>query len=968
MRMKRRILAALLALATLLPLTIGAFAEGDTIVIENDDLDEEYVDLDAAVTTPKEDESDEFGQITEEAVPAPKEEKDEASIVNVSEKVRATISALGILSNAEMKNSGYAQRAFAAEVLMRMAKIDTSQAPSGNVYVDVNENDAYAYAIEKSTDMGYFRGIGDGKFDPNGEITDYQMATVLLRFAGYEGKIDTSAFYPKLYKNVNTGNNLTYSDMANMIYNMLNLGTLKLTSVGKTNVYQIDENDLIMNELYDTETASGIIIKNGKTGLYSENEVLNDRVEIQTKEGTIVIYVGNTDISDALGKYVDAYYTYDSKNDKNICLGYDVVKGKNNIVELDIDQIDSQTTSGSNRELHYTDANGREKKLSYNQSAAIIYNGTYYADADFSFDMLENYEGTVCAIDNNSDGKYEVFNITAYKTYMVRGVVLSDNIIIYDTNNAKNQIILNDDYFDEYSITNKEGVKAYLEDFDLNTVVSVMENSESAENRYAKVLASTENVVGVVKDIEIDDNGYYIITMDDGVDYKVLKTVENTPAIGENVKLFISALGKVAKITRVTDGGYSFGMVLKKKYSHKDDKLEITLLTADNTIEEFTVTEKLKVDGTTAKTPSNANDLLDLITINDIGINTDSIDWSTDTFPVRYRFANDGRLAELDTPHRGSAESANSLTKMMKLEKELTIKNSILGSDVPMLPSTKVIKIDADGVSRDYTSGMYKRDTNYTTVTTVSALADRFLTSTGYFLAYKVDSESIFADLMLQFDRQGTAGNITQLFMVDKISQGYNNDEEVVVTKLSGYLSGVKTEILASPSIDDDSKTDIEGLQRGDVIQYGTDLNGNISNLYVVVKNNSATQKMMREIKSTGNGGKDLFTNLSAGKLTGAIIYGYVIERKGDCVRVVDITHAGEGSDVLTLDRAGASTNGSLQSWIRIPGSTPVSVYDREKDEVYAGTYDEIKDGAKCSVIGLRYRSSKIEEIVVFND
>ena len=58
---------------------------------------------------------------------------------------------------------------------------------------------------------------------------------------------------------------------------------------------------------------------------------------------------------------------------------------------------------------------------------------------------------------------------------------------------------------------------------------------------------------------------------------------------------------------------------------------------------------------------------------------------------------------------------------------------------------------------------------------------------------------------------------------------------------------------------------------------------------------------------------------------------------------------------------------------IRIPSSAPVTVYDPESDEkVYPGTYDEILSrdsvGNKCSLIALRYRSSKLAEVIVFNN
>ena len=62
-----------------------------------------------------------------------------------------------------------------------------------NTFVDVNAKSGswYIDAVAWAAANNIVGGIGDGKFDPEGEITREQMATILFRYANWKG-IDTS--------------------------------------------------------------------------------------------------------------------------------------------------------------------------------------------------------------------------------------------------------------------------------------------------------------------------------------------------------------------------------------------------------------------------------------------------------------------------------------------------------------------------------------------------------------------------------------------------------------------------------------------------------------------------------------------------------------------------------------------------------------------------------------------------------
>jgi hypothetical protein len=81
-------------------------------------------------------------------------------------------------------------RAMFVAVLFRMDGADSS-GYTKQVFDDVAAGQWYSSAVEWASENGIVSGIGDGRFDPDGEITREQMAAVMYRYAKYRG-IDTS--------------------------------------------------------------------------------------------------------------------------------------------------------------------------------------------------------------------------------------------------------------------------------------------------------------------------------------------------------------------------------------------------------------------------------------------------------------------------------------------------------------------------------------------------------------------------------------------------------------------------------------------------------------------------------------------------------------------------------------------------------------------------------------------------------
>lgn len=76
-------------------------------------------------------------------------------------------------------------RAMAITVLFRASADRASDTPPS--YSDVEAGSWYADAVQWATEREIVNGVGKGKFDPEGNVTREQFATMLMRYAAYAG-------------------------------------------------------------------------------------------------------------------------------------------------------------------------------------------------------------------------------------------------------------------------------------------------------------------------------------------------------------------------------------------------------------------------------------------------------------------------------------------------------------------------------------------------------------------------------------------------------------------------------------------------------------------------------------------------------------------------------------------------------------------------------------------------------------
>lgn len=891
----------------------------------------------------------------------------------VSDNVREFVVALELMSNDEIDRGGYVTRAYAAKKVIDMTKSEYSSEAQGTLFIDVPKESTYAAEIELAAQNGFVFGVGGGLYDPDSSISDSDMASIMLRYAGYEKAGASSSARSKLLKGVNTADALSYSDLAIIIYNTLNLNVIDLDgfSGGAAN-YSVDNDKTILNSVFDVYEKDGKVKQNDLTGLFSDTDVHKGEILLETTDGDIVLKVGDTDIDKMIGRKVTVYYRDDTREDEQTVIGYSVSAQKNTIYEISIDDIDFSTVSANYFE--YLSESGKMKKIKSDRRTAIIYNGLYY-NGKFSMSDISGMEGTVTAIDNDSDNIMDVFVVEAYTCHVIKSVLLGEQHIV---STANSEISLDPEDYDSYELKNSDGSFGNIEDFEPYQVLSVAK-SNSATKKAVKFIISGNIETGRATSIYTDDLGYRHIVIDSDDDYKAMADVTDSVEIGQSITLYISAFSHIAEISFSGTSSTPFGILVSYKYNRKSDAVEMELITTDNRHTEYSVTGSIRIDGVKARTPQEAFELLETAANDPEGlIDCGMYDGcepyvQKGTLPVIYTLRENGELLSLDTPHYNAAsESTESLRRSTRGHHY--IKSNIVGNLFAVESSAPTLQITSNHINQG--DGMlmipvdYIKDNMYTNMTTFSkARSDQ-----QYYCSYKIGTTGDYADFMVIYTPLSSIGD-NYFLMVDKVAKAYDEVSGAEVIEISGIHNGTYKTYQASEAFME-SYSDYE-LQKGDTIRISLDGNGKLAAIRFAAD---------LDLQSTPEASLiDLYRveterNVSDIRHTKRtyMLYGLVTKREGDIATVkissspVGAGHILKGSAALGgIDKASVLTSGNSELVIKIPSNVPLSIYDVKDDKVYSGSYDELyasdKFGTACSFVGLRFINAQLTSGFVYN-
>ena len=628
--------------------------------------------------------------------------------------------------------------------------------------------------------------------------------------------------------------NLTKSETAQMIYNMLSV-YIKVpeTYNGSSKIFNNKPEAPILETRYGIVLKEGIVTSVFGESIFNQNSLDEDEIEIDGK-----VYNFNTDVSreGLVGRHT-AFFVH--KEDNLVLLIepttentiYNIKFGsefdfKPNIVEFNLDTDEDEFEVGS--------------------ETIVVYNGM--AVGTYSVNLINRYftsGSELTAIDNDKDDVSDVILIRKWDTYIAAFEVGSEGTVIFDydmTFEGNNYIDLTPDSKNVHITLLKNGEPADYKTIKAGDLISVSASVNATRNRYIIVELASQSVTGVLG--MASDNKYYI----DDAEYPVselLINAQNTnpevsaPVLGKSYTFYLDVSGQIANVSVPKE--YIFGYLVKLSLSRAalDPKGLVKIFNADGKMIEMPIAKKVKLH-TYAQTfvyeddSEFVNKIIDEAKVRAGG---DALYTGDYRSVVQYKANGKGELEELWLPYDNTSateygKTGYQLTYDVVESGNRTYYGVLWGNGMFRFPpSSPIFKVPGDIDAKDV---MYS-------ITNINQTQYNDTLEQGIAL-YSVDEYRIAGAGVIKGESsgEGDIGSYSSFVIVDKISQSVNQEKEVI-TKVYGWAGGKAVSYFTT---EDDLTSDadtgwevvkLSDLQFGDIIQF-YEFNGDIRRFRVVYR------------------------------------------------------------------------------------------------------------------------------------
>lgn len=849
---------------------------------------------------------------------------------------------LGII-NEEVEYTKTVTRGEMAKYVTSLLKETEFAVSYRGIFADVPENNEYALYIEHLANKGIIKGDGNFNFRPDDKLLYDHAVVMIINALGYGVLEDIGSTYYtwankyNLYKNlvcefdyVNTG------DLLVLMENALYADLMSRDAYGGEKQYIVTENTLL-STLYKIRYIDGVIVKNDVTYLWSASDVDSKTIAVNTGELNNLEIEVSDPLKTAydLGKRARVYYKFDADNYEYV---YHRVLESNNILKVELKFIDSLKTSSSNVTMDYLYQGTEIKSAKISSNAYIIYNGAAYKNSLENLEFLKSMPGYIELIDNNSDKKYDVLNITAYESIIVDEIILKDSIITdkYD----KSKIIdFDKDKFTRVVIYDKNGNITSSDKIISGNIVSVAKSDTFGGENCIELRISDNVKTGKITDV-YSDYGVTELQLDN-IDkfYLSDRAFLSSYNVNSFVMVYLDAFNNIVYLKSDYGRNMQYGVALKTviRNTGNSEYVIMKMLTPDGFVSEMKLADKVKVDGVFYKDdPQNVYKKLKIVKTK-----SDGFKISDDVIVVRFQTNEDNEIKIIDTHLSGAGSSKEDTLELLANDTYVASTGNILGWSYP---------VSSDAIALHITSRDYSDVDLYTYNFAGASLSAGTAYSTAVF---KSDPESRYADFIVIL--RGGVGLNTSYYVVEKVSMVYNEEKDCGMYKVKGYNKGVYEEFW----IDDANSytLGLKDLKCGDIIRIVNDLD-NMAFKYdkVVVSTNSGTNF----IKVSGDSySPDESTVLNN-------VFGYVYDKEGTLVVANKFAHG-----IIPQKASDISWNSEELLCVNLSTTLPIIVIDTKREKVEIGTLSDIKDyltyGDEASKILAKYRNSQLQEIYVFN-
>lgn len=665
-----------------------------------------------------------------------------------------------------------------------------------------------------------------------GEKASYEdLVKIVVSSLGYAPTIKNQSSWNEwrdvaaklgLFKQVNTdGVNVTRANAATLIYNALEVDMLVMKN---TLEYTVESGTTILSSILKAEADDGIVTETSYT-LAVSNEA-SRYAEINGK-----FYLGGEIIpANFLGWRVEYYAKWNEVSDK-MELVWVEKSDKNKFVFAMTDDIEDNST---NDILYATDSlTGKKLSERIPEGIKIIYNGIVIKTLS---DYYPDY-GNVTLLDNDRDGKYDYIIIDAYELFTAE-VVDADKEIIYDFSNDKKLDLSEADIYEVY----KDGEKTQLNDVSKNSILLVAKEyitfgNEGKNIKRAVIYMSDYKVSGTITGL--DDDYIYI----DNEQFRFSDVSRDSFIVGNSGEYMLDYFGRVAYCTdsKVIPGG--FGLLMRMYLDEESETFAyIKLFDKSGKMVTYPTEEFIKFSGYIEDGSAGYQERIKITAESLVGMykNDDlkknqlvSYTLNADGSKIKsFAVANEKDMNTLpgynDEPFSKDWEGNNVNTKQQ-----------FVGTNYRAEASTSIFVVPKSGEDQDY---------SMLPVTGLSG--ERTFDKVE---CYNTSPSKTIGVMVVSTNATGTEPAVynTSVLVVDRVVKTLNSDDDIVAC-IKGMKSGKEISLLCENDEVMDykltrwknvSKKYATELTKGDIIQYETNDNGEVTTIVILYSPDEDTAK-----------------------------------------------------------------------------------------------------------------------------
>ncbi len=533
--------------------------------------------------------------------------------------------ALGIITgydDGSVKPESTVTRAEMAAIILRMTAL-SSLSTYRNLFTDVTSSHWAANTIQTASDEGVINGMGDGTFAPDGEVTYEQAVKMVVCGMNYDNEATLKGGYPEGYLAVaaanlslldsvkgTRGEAMARGEIIKMVYNAL-IGPYNELKTHENGQPIYESTQTLAKAKFDLIEEKGLLTGTATTSIAGTTPG-KGQITIDGEEFLCDL----TDVDKYIGNKITYYYVDNGKADaKVVAILTDLAKTK----EVTIDGTDIEKFTGFEEGMGIIETYaGKEYKTT---DATVIYNGEFItaevynavaaAETSERFDLIGldgvNYTeesgkkmtfdeflkpalGSVRLVDNDGDGKYDVMFVESIETMLITAA--TEKKITGKINNIAVTLDVDTTDLDKEVTVTLDGTAAKPKNLKKNNVVSLKRNLNNDVFVFSKV---DNSITGKITSFEVAEKDVYAVATVNGQDYNVDVNALTDAATGVEGTFMLDEYDKIGYISSdsVITASEKYGWVLSTYLSDSGDEYMVRLYTQDGTTKEYALADKV---------------------------------------------------------------------------------------------------------------------------------------------------------------------------------------------------------------------------------------------------------------------------------------------------------------------------------------------------------------------------------------